>query len=245
MAEHLSDEILARMVDGPAEPDERRHVDSCPACASDLRALHEQTAALGSLPLLRPPRGDWSTLEQRLRSEGLLRARGAAAGAGGPDRTGAGWGIERGSVRGWLRIAAALVLFVGGGVAGAALSGGGAGFLPGTGAGFGVGETRFASAGAEGPSAGSVDEAAEEVRLAERRYVEALLRYRELTGTGAAEGPYDPADRYAALDAILAVSRAAVQDAPTDPFLNGVLVSTLAERQATLQRISTASGEWY
>lgn len=239
MAEHLSDETLARLADGRPSPSERDHLASCSTCAAGLQAFRDQTEALSALPVLRPPRGEWTEVEARLRAEGLIRPEGpgrveAAIRREGPARTEPAVRRER-SIRTrtspWLAAAAALVLFLGGGVTGAALRGeSGAGATPGDGL---------------APTA-TVADAADAVRTAEERYIQAFLRYRQLSGEADVDGDEpDPSARYAALDALLTASRQAVREAPADPFLNGVLVSTLAERQATLRRISTDDDEWY
>jgi hypothetical protein len=96
----------------------------------------------------------------------------------------------------------------------------------------------------------SVEEAEEAVRLTESWYLSALLRYRDRLGS---EGP-DPLSRYLALETLMAAGQAALRDAPTDPFLNGLLVNMHAEREAALQGIRTAGlptgsgtshGEWF
>jgi len=61
---HLSNEDLARLVDEAPSPEERRHLARCHRCVAELDALREQTEALGSLPDLVPPRGDWRELER-------------------------------------------------------------------------------------------------------------------------------------------------------------------------------------
>ena len=84
-----------------------------------------------------------------------------------------------------------------------------------------------------------MQDAADAVRVAESQYVGALTRYREILakdGDDAEVG--DPASRYAALQYLVAASQAAVRQAPADPFLNGMLASTLAESQAVANRIS-------
>jgi hypothetical protein len=43
----------------------------------------------------------------------------------------------------------------------------------------------------------------------------------------------------------VAASQAAVRQAPADPFLNGLLASTLAEREATLRKISSGGDNWF
>lgn len=218
---HLNPETLARLVDEAPSPLEREHLQSCAACHRELEALKRQTEALRSLPDLRPPPEDWTMLESRLAREGLLRRGGFASGGGTTTAP-------------WLRIAAAVVVFLSGAGVGAAAVGGGAGPA-------GGGELAALT------DARTPEEAADAVRQAEDVYVQALSRYREISGQqGPDPAAADPAGRYAALEGILAASRAAVREAPADPFINGILVSTLAERQATLRQISTTDDDnWF
>ena len=230
---HLTTETLARLLDEKPGPEERDHLESCSECAAELRALQEQTEALSALPALRPPPGDWDELEDRLAGEGLIRR---------ADRgTGPGWTPFGMPAPGWLQAAAALVLFLGG-----------------TGVGLMASEMTGSSAGvpdagnppvvAEARPAGSVDEAAEALRAAEERYVDAVVQYRQLLNPSGDDGDNaaDPAIRYAALETLMAASQAAVREAPSDPFLNGVLASTMAEREAVLQTISASNEEtWF
>ena len=99
---HLTTESLARLVSEAPYPEEKDHLDSCPACQAELQALRKQTEAMGALPDLRPPAGDWQALEARLTSEGLIRSSGLSFQA-------ARWRSS-----GWLQAAAALILFIGG-----------------------------------------------------------------------------------------------------------------------------------
>jgi hypothetical protein len=91
--------------------------------------------------------------------------------------------------------------------------------------------------------ASTLEEAAEYVRRAERQYIDAMVQWRQLTD---AQGDPlyvgDPAARLAALQGIVAAGHAAVQQAPADPFMNGVLVSALAEREAIIRNASLAPG---
>ena len=187
------------------------------------------TEALGQLPDVRPPRGDWEVLEARLVSEGLVqgdrRMRDALA------RT-----------PGWMRGAAAVVLF---------LSGTGVGLAvdsplrpPARAGGLGGGGAAFV---ADEPT--SVEEAAEAMRQAERVFVDALVRYRQMAEVTGEDGSVvDPGRRYAALEYFLAAGEAAVREAPADPFMNGLLASVRAERQAAraaaLQQASQTQ-DWY
>ena len=87
------------------------------------------------------------------------------------------------------------------------------------------------------------------VRLAERQYMDALVQYRQLSDAREdGSGTERTESRLAALELLVAAGKAAVQQAPTDPFLNGFLASTMAERQATYEAALTSSGsanDWY
>lgn len=234
---HLNTETLARLLDEEAGPEERRHLESCAECAAELRALREQTEALSALPAIRPPTGDWGELEERLLEEGLIRKQ---------EKTRSARGGLRMPAHGWLQAAAALVLFLGGtgvGLMASEIMGpaGETGEAAATGA-------EVAATARPVQSVETVDQAAEALRSAEERYVDAVIRYREMlnrSGDGAG-GSGDPASRYAALETLMAASQAAIREAPADPFLNGVLASTMAERQAVLRTMSTSSDDnWF
>lgn len=225
--EHLNLETLARLVEEAPSREERVHLSECGRCRTELELLQGQTDALGRLPDMRPPRGDWAVLEARLMSEGLVRHQRSSLAA----------------TPGWMRIAAAILLFVGGTGLGTLLD---TGATPdGTRIAGGDGSPYSLVAG----TASNVEEAAEAVRLAERRYQDALLQYRQLLEAdgGLATG-VSPESRLAALEYLVAAGQAAVQQAPADPFLNGFLASALAERQATYQAALNRSGsadDWY
>jgi len=227
---HLNIESLARLVGEAPSPEEEQHLEACSACRFELRGLKEQTEAIGSLPDLRPPAGDWEALEARLVSEGLIRSSGLA-------RQASRWWSS-----GWMQAAAALVLFMGGATLGSGV--------------LALGEsTDFAQSspppglelipvGTQAQPISNLAEAAEAVNRSERQYMDALLRYRQiLDSQGDPTYIGDPTTRFAAVEAILAASRAAVQQAPADPYLNGVLVSALAERQVLLRTASLSRSD--
>lgn len=214
--EHLSLEDLARLVDDPPTTDEMRHLGSCEQCAKELDALREQTRALGSLPEIMPPRGDWHAVEARLRSEGLIEDPGLFRKLG----------LAR--TPGWMKAAAAVLLF-----------------LSGTGTGVAL-----ASSGGVGPVAlndvATVEDAATAVRSAEENYVTAVSRYHELRARdGGPDLGVDPITRVAALEHLVMVSQAAVRQAPGDLFLNGFLASAVAERDAALRMVSSGQDNWF
>lgn len=223
--EHLSLETLARLVDETPRPEEAEHLAACRTCASEMEAFRAQTQALAGLPEIRPPLGDWEVLEARLRSEGLVQDPGLLA------------RLTLAHTPNWMRAAAAAALFLGGSLVGTQVTSrpGGDG---GTAA-LGGDASLFAASD-------NVEDAAARVRVAEEQYIVALTRYRQLLedeGGDAASG--DPRSRFAALEYLVAASQAAVRQAPADPFLNGLLASTLAERDATLRRISSRQDNWF
>jgi len=228
---HLSPETLARLVSEAPTSAEGEHLARCPRCSEELRALREQTEALGALPALRPPEGDWPDLEARLVEEGLIQ-KGRRRGKRDPR-----------SLPGWLQAVAALVLFLGGAAVGDLVglpSPGKDGAVPG----------REGTAVPTGLPAGQVtdlQEAAELVQVTERQYIDALVRFRQLLeARGETPSMADPAGRFAALEGIVAASRAAVRQAPAGPFINGVLASALAEREVVLRTAAASgSGRWF
>lgn len=231
--EHLSLEALARLVDETPFRSERQHLAHCPDCARELELLREQTEALGSLPDLRPAPGDWSALEERLEREGLLRT---STPADTVIRL-----IDR--RRGWMQAAAALVLFLAGGLSGAVLAPIDPG-TPGEGQ-VAAGETAAGEASPAGlpvAESATAEEAAEVLRLAEQQHRDAVLRYRALLSPQA-EPPMDPR-LFAAYDMLVAASQAAVHEAPYDPYLNGFLVSAVAEREAALNALFASADRY-
>ncbi len=215
--EHLTAETLARLVDDVPRPDETEHLEACDACSGELTALREQTEALASLPDIMPPLGDWQVLEAQLRSEGLLEDP-------SPFQK-----LALARTPGWMPAAAAIVLFLGGAGAGAALTRGGVGLaLPSV------------------PDATSVEDAATAVLVAEQGYVTAVSLYHELLARdGGSGGGGDPISRYAALEHVVSVSQAAIRQAPGDLYLNGLLASAIAERDAAARVVSASRDNWF
>jgi hypothetical protein len=264
--EHLTNETLARLVDEAPDAGERAHLNRCRRCRDELDAMQAQTLGLSHLPDLRPPRGDWESLEVRLRGEGLVR------GTLEHDGRRAGGDRRRRGGQGWFQAAAAAALLLAGagaGAGGVALAGGlQGGASPSA-------DLRTPRAGAEGASLASlgtldlpsvqaalgvaptgddltVEEAEALVRATEGWYLSALLRYRERAGVGGQGGGRaewdDPVSRYAALETLMAAGQAAINEVPADPFLNGLLLNVRAEREAVLRGMRADArddGEWY
>jgi hypothetical protein len=220
---HLTADTLARLVDERPSPDEREHIRACSRCAEELRAFRLQSDALGGLAALRPPPGDWESLEARLVGEGLIRT----------PETFRRFGFA--AAPAWMQAAAAIVVFLGG-------------------TGFGLALTKGATPDGLTPESlflpllqtSSPEEAVRTVELAERAYMQALARYRQLTGGTDGSRVADPLSLLTALEGLLAASQEAVRLAPADPVFNGFLVNVLAERQEVLRQISTSrDDDWF
>jgi len=224
---HLTLEALARLVDDQPTQDERDHLAECLHCTAELGAMRDQVSSTGALPDVRPPQGDWDVLEARLMSEGFIQKK--------------GWLPMRSLAvtPGWMQAAAGMVLFAGGMGLGASVVRHNAALEPTVST---LADLVPVESTVEPASLGQAEDA---VRMAERQYMDALVQYRDMrTASDQGFQSVDPAGRFAALDALVATSQAAVRESPADPFLNGILISAMAERQAALQRVS-GSSEWY
>ena len=220
--EHLTPDTLARLVDERPSPDEREHLEACSRCAEEFRSFRLQSDALGGLAALRPPSGDWESLEARLVGEGLIRT----------PETFRRFGFA--AAPAWMQVAATVVVFLGGTGFGLALT-------------RGVAPDRLSPDGTFLPASqiSSAEDAARAVEASERAYMQALVQYRQLTGGN--DGPRVQAlSRVTALEGLLAASQEAVRLAPADPVFNGFLVNVLAERQEVLRQISTSrDDDWF
>jgi hypothetical protein len=107
---HLMLEAIARLVDEAPTVSEGAHLEGCAFCRQELEDMRADAAALAALPLIEPPEQEWGAIEARLAHEGLMRV---------PSSRAFAW---RGTL---LRMAAAIVLFAFGTLAGAAWMRGG------------------------------------------------------------------------------------------------------------------------
>ncbi len=211
----LKPEQLARLVDEPPTPEENTSLKASEGLRRELEAMRAQTRALGDLPALQPPAGDWEELEQKLRAAALIDTPVAAR-----RRTGFRW----------LRYAAALALFAGGATSGWMMA-------------PMAGDTAFDDSAAAVPviqasSFASIEDARAAVERAEEQWMQAYSDYRRLIDArGGAPGTHDPATRLAGLEALLAASQVVLSEAPADPFFNGFLVNAMLEREQTLREI--------
>jgi hypothetical protein len=206
--ERLNLEQLARLVDEPPTPEERAVLERDPGLRGELDALRSQTEALGDLPAVLPPPVGWHELEKKLMAAGLIFGR-------------------RDNVhlwRKWLQVAAALVIFVGGTAFGWMTGSAPAGIGS---AGSGSGPASYASM-EEGIAA--VDEAA-------KQYMAAYGGLQELASAqGLQRRSRDPAAELAALQTVMAASRAAMEQSPGDQFWPELFVRSLAEHDQTIRQ---------
>ncbi|MGI8498103.1 MAG: hypothetical protein ACR2OG_11045 [Gemmatimonadaceae bacterium] len=231
---HLDPDRLAALADddSPPTPSEAAHLAVCARCASERdasRALVAIAARDRGKPTQAEPLTRWDALARDLREEGLLR----------DDIT----ARRRGWSRGWLRVAAAVVLLAGAATAGrlsvrpsapSASVATGASSV----AGPSVDGARLAS-GSDSVSFRSVSDALAALDQAQRQYraAAAFLAVAD-SSRKATENPERFRTRLAALDQISDAALAAVNDAPQDPVINQYYQATQTARQLTLQQLN-------
>lgn len=244
---HLNLETLARLIDDTPDPTEAAHLDNCQQCRDELEGMRVDVTALQMLPDVEVPIVQWVRLEERLEREGLMRRN---------------WRWRPNA----LRAAAAVVIFVLGGISAALLmrsderqyltqadqptTRAGQDIEPRANAPATLAENQITAAPLPSEATTSVsvqpartpEEAARRLRTAESEYLTALTRYTELAGR-AAEG--DPLARLAALESIVATTRAALGRAPADPVINGYHLTAVAQRDALLRQVSASGQTWY
>jgi hypothetical protein len=245
---HLTLETLARLIDDAPDPTEAGHLDICAQCREELEAMRADVAALHALPDEEPSAAQWIRLEQRLQREGLMRQ--------------ARWQWQPAA----LRMAAAIVIFVLGGISAAlVMRPRDTQYITANPMPAQTVTQRAAPAGhpdvtlANTPpviepaplaappvpmrTARTPEEAAEQLRAAESAYLTALTRFAELSGR-AEEG--DPVARLAALESIVATTRAALGRAPADPVINGYHLTAVAQRDALIRQVNASQQQtWY
>lgn len=245
---HLTLETLARLVDDAPDPTEAGHLDICELCRTELEALRADASVLRMLPDPEPPIVAWITLEQRLKREGLMR------------RT--TWTTAA------LRIAAMFVIFVLGSIMGGLLMRQQSVYVATTTPPVSTPNrqatpspatfTAETSLIAPGPTvamtaaplngaaslqrAATPQEAATRLREAEHAYLAAAARYLDFTSKAET---VDPVARLAALESIVATTRAALGQAPADPVINGYHLTAVAQRDATLRQLAASGQTWY
>ena len=258
--QHLEAQRLAALDHDSPSTDELAHLVVCASCRAErdafvaLSALAEQTADVSRHIA---PLTSWETLSVRLRSEGLLTSAAAAtltaaaqpnaqqptASASNtplaiapPMRRAA---VSVGYGRTMLRVAAGVVLVLGGAFGGR-LSGAER-VLPsalGTATDAGTATTIASAPDGRGPGFWSIGQATDALDRAQREYERASLWLAANDTTVRGSDVYRA--RLAALDQMMAASRAGLRDAPQDPLLSQYYRAAYAAREATLQQLGSA-----
>jgi hypothetical protein len=234
--QHLDIERIAAFDHEAPSLDELAHLAACRFCRAERTAMLElsQLAVhVVSEPVasMAPRLTSWDSLSGRLRAEGLITATAVPAGDTWVSRA-----RPRNRTEWWRAAAAALLLLAGGGALGRVSAG--APVMPGDVAsndrseasvpGFSLGSTAFSSAG----------EANRALNRAQREYERASLWL--VANDPGAKTSDVVRRRLAALDQMIAASRAGLEDAPNDLVLNHYYSAALAMRETTLQQLDVA-----
>ncbi len=257
---HLDSERLAALADELPTPEELAHLSACAECRTE-RASYEALLqrAVGEYAHAETSRvSDWDSLSVALRREGLLTSASDAVASESPlvvraldgssARITRGGGVTAaaGAPRAlpmWMQAAAAIALMATGVVAGRWSASARTDLASGT-------SGRVATAARDGATSlqpasrsnvesfASVAQATEVLTTAQREYERASLWLAANDTTVRSPDVYRA--RLAALDQMMAASRAALRDAPQDPVLNHYFLSASTAREATLQQLSSA-----
>lgn len=233
---HLSIERLAALADELPNASEQRHLDGCAECAQEVAAHRSLLAMSGAerevmgIPLTR-----WDTLSKKLRADGLIASEPMSVTAEFATPV----GTRRPSSRAMMRFAAAIMLVVGGAVAGRASTG--APILPG-----GLAGTDADAQLAARPFSpdqlpttfASVEEAQRYKALYEAAYRNAVT-FLAANDSGARGTPATMKARLAALDDVSRTMSEALRDAPYDPVINDFYINSFGQREATLRQLNT------
>lgn len=262
---HLKLETLARLVDEAPDADETAHLESCDVCRADLEAMRHDVRSLSLLPDVTPAPDAWDALEMRLAAEGIVRTPRTGRSAMPLLRIAAVLTVfVGGTVAGRMTATPETIVMQ---VPAPAPDGA----APAEDRRLAADRTDDATASGgeapverplpQAPSRSSnvtlasaapapqyavprnMDEAAALLRETEELYLGALTRYAELASQAEAG---DPVARLAALTSIVMTTQAALNQAPTDPVINGYHLTALAQRDATLRQVAAATSDrWH
>lgn len=219
---HLIPERLAALSDETPTPIEAAHLITCDDCSAEL-AAHRRMArlAVGAQSNTTIPVSNFNALMPRLRAEGLVQV---------PDRAAVAklWAA---------RIAAGLVLVVGGAVGGRLTA---TKDLPG----LAAVTPATSSAGTTVPLTSenfkTTDDAVKALEVSQQAYsnAAAFLAAQDTSAHFIGLNQKALGTRLAALDQMAAVTRSALYQAPQDPVLNRAFLGVQSAREATLQQIN-------
>jgi hypothetical protein len=228
--QHLHTERLAALGDELPSTEEAAHLAACQTCAHEMSAYqtlvamaHDEQQAFG-LPLTR-----WETISAEWATVALES-----------DRS-----VSRARHNRWmLQIAAGILLVAGGAMAGRMSTGSAP--LPG---GAPIVQTADAPTTEAQPVAqfnsdstfASVDEARAAQLRAELLYQQSTAYLARIDTTSAGDqSPVAYRSRLAVFDRVLSTTRDALREAPHDPVINGYYLTTMGQREATLQQMNAA-----
>ena len=246
---HLDDERLAALDHDAPTPNELAHLAGCTVCRTERQAylsLQLMAGTMGALHHADGPRlTEWERLADGLRRDGLLHPTlvpehdgpfvvRTIASAPTPLVAPLESRPTRLTTPVWLRSAAAIVLMAGGAMFGRLSTG--APLLSNGGPSYRSPVTSATPTSDDG--FGSVQQASEVLYRAQRDYERASLWLAGHDTTVHDSDVYRA--RLAALDQMMAASRAALRDAPQDPVLNQYFLAAYTAREATLQALGGA-----
>lgn len=226
--QHLAIERLAELGDAEPTAIERGHLETCTMCMSELEAYRRVVAmAADERRHIAPPITQWGTLRDELRTAGIITT---------PAEVEAGH-VRRQRVVRWMWRSAAAVSFLAVGAVGGRLSTG----MPLSSAVTMNGSADFTNvAQLDAEEFASTASAMQVLQRAQEEYERAAL-YLASHDTTASEGASELLrTRLAALDEMAETSLRALGDAPADPVMNQVYLTTLGARNMTLGRLASA-----
>ncbi len=234
---HLSADRLAALGDDSPTPDEASHLERCDACATE-RAAYATLVAMAAAERIQlgMPLSRWDAIAAALDADAATVA---------PRRTRQRTGH---ALRWPLRVAAGVLLMLGGAVIGRVSAGVGA--LPyargipvaASGNASATPATTVASRAADADSLfASVEEARAAQRRSEQLYQQAVAYLARFDSTAVDDGsPVAYRARLAAFDRVISATSDAMREAPHDPVINGYYLTTLGQREATIRQLSSA-----
>ena len=247
---HLDDERLCALDHDAPTPNELAHLAACTVCRTERQAYLSLQLMAGTMGASHHVDGsrltEWERLADGLRREGLLHPAlvlehdsapfvvRTIALAPTPHVAPLESRPARITTPVWLRTAAAMLLMAGGAMFGRLSAG--APLLGNGGPSDGSPVTSATLASDDG--FGSVQQASEVLYRAQRDYERASLWLAGHDTTVHDSDVYRA--RLAALDQMMAASRAALRDAPQDPVLNQYFLAAYTAREATLQALGGA-----
>ncbi len=209
--EHLTLEMISKVLEEPElHPEAAVHLAACDVCSLEHSLMRRMLMALSGLGEMDPPADEWERVESRLPTKRhVIPMR--------PVRVFLGWPAQ---------VAAAMILFAGGILAGLTFMGGGP-----------EDAATLVATGEPLPRVGDPVPGGPETRspFALAQYYDAVAGLEQLRarpgGFGVLlEDPMATTERLVRLDGLIEASREALANSPTDPAVNNLLFDLIKER---------------